>query len=250
MLERVALAQPPMDTPIERLMTQPVHTLDAAQSVQDAVLLMSRHGLRHVPVTEHGRVVAMVSERDLFALQRLSARRLGSRLREAADLQELVAAAPDIRRLARTLLAQGLSARSLTELVSHLNDLLTERVVQLAAQQHGLDLRRACWLAFGSEGRSEQTIATDQDNGLVFASDGPTPIAAPGWPWGSRSTTRSTPAATRCARAASWPASRTAASASTNGSRASATGSSRARPRTCSRPASTSTSGRWPATRR
>ncbi len=172
-LERVALAQSTMDTPIERLMTHPVHTLDAAQSVQDAVLLMSRHGVRHVPVTEHGRVVSMVSERDLFALQRLSARRLGSRLREAADLQELIAVAPDIRRLARALMAQGLSARALTELVSRLNDLLTERVVQLAAQQLGLDLTRACWLAFGSEGRSEQTIATDQDNGLVFASDRP-----------------------------------------------------------------------------
>jgi CBS domain-containing protein len=46
-LERVALSQPPMDTPIERLMTRPVHALDAAQSVQDAVLLMSRHGVRH-----------------------------------------------------------------------------------------------------------------------------------------------------------------------------------------------------------
>jgi CBS domain-containing protein len=26
-----------------------------------------------------------------------------------------------------------------------------------------------CWLAFGSEGRFEQTLSTDQDNGLVFA---------------------------------------------------------------------------------
>jgi CBS domain-containing protein len=169
-LERVALAQPPMDTPIEQLMTHPVQTLDVAQGVQDAVLLMSRHGVRHVPVTEHGRVVAMVSERDLFALQRLSLRRLSGRLREAADPGELIAAAPDIRRLAQTLLAQGLSARSLTELVSHLNDVLTERAVQLAARQHGLDLDQACWLAFGSEGRSEQTIATDQDNGLVLRS--------------------------------------------------------------------------------
>jgi len=173
LLERVALAQPPMGTPIAELMTRPVHTLDAAHSVQDAALLMSRYGLRHVPVTEHGRVVAMVSERDLFALQRLSLRRIGGRLREAADLQALVATAPDIRHLAHALLAQGLSARSLTELVSHLNDLLTERAVQLVAQQQGLDLKRACWLAFGSEGRSEQTIATDQDNGLVFAGDDP-----------------------------------------------------------------------------
>jgi CBS domain-containing protein len=171
LLERVALAQPPMATPIAELMTRPVHTLDAAHSVQDAALLMSRHGLRHVPVTEHGRVVAMVSERDLFALQRLSLRRIGGRLREAADLQELVASAPDIRHLAHALLGQGLSARSLTELISHLNDLLAERAVQLVARQRGLDLQRACWLAFGSEGRSEQTIATDQDNGLVFAGD-------------------------------------------------------------------------------
>ncbi len=173
LLERVALAQPSMDTPVAELMTRPVHTLDAAHSVQDAALLMSRHGLRHVPVTEHGRVVAIVSERDLFALQRLSLRRIGGRLREAADLQELVATAPDIRHLAHALLAQGLSARSLTELISHLNDLLTERAVQLVAQQQGVDLTRACWLSFGSEGRSEQTIATDQDNGLVFAADDP-----------------------------------------------------------------------------
>jgi CBS domain-containing protein len=115
----------------------------------------------------------MVSERDLFALQRLSLRRLSGRLREAADLGELIAAAPDIRRLAHTLMAQGLSARTLTELVSHLNDVLTERAVQLAARSHGLDLEQACWLAFGSEGRLEQTIATDQDNGLVLRSARP-----------------------------------------------------------------------------
>ena len=171
LLDRVALARPPMATPIAELMTQPVHTLDAGHSVQDAALLMSRHGLRHVPVTEHGRVVAMVSEHDLFALQRLSLRRIGGRLREAADLQALSDAAPEIRQLAHALLGQGLSARSLTELISHLNDLLTERAVQLVAAQRGLPLEPVCWLAFGSEGRGEQTIATDQDNGLVFAAE-------------------------------------------------------------------------------
>jgi CBS domain-containing protein len=36
-----------------------------------------------------------------------------------------------------------------------------------------MDLGQACWLAFGSEGRGEQTVATDQDNGLVFASTDP-----------------------------------------------------------------------------
>jgi CBS domain-containing protein len=170
LLQRVALAQPPMDTPTAALMSRPVLTLDVGQRLQDAALLMSRHGMRHVPVTEAGRVVAMVSERDLFALQRLSLRHIGNALRAAESIDALVAAAPDIRRLASTLLAQGLAAGSLTELISHLNDLLTERAVVLAARQQGLDLQRGCWLAFGSEGRGEQTIATDQDNGLVFDS--------------------------------------------------------------------------------
>jgi CBS domain-containing protein len=76
-----------------------------------------------------------------------------------------------IREFARNLLGQGVHARQLTELVSHLNDLLAERLVELVAARRGLDLSRACWLAFGSEGRSEQTVATDQDNGLVFDSD-------------------------------------------------------------------------------
>jgi CBS domain-containing protein len=94
-------------------------------------------------------------------------------IRAACDLPALAGAAHDIRRLARRLLEHGLPARQLTGLVSHLNDVLTAHLVGLLAAEAGMDLGRACWLAFGSEGRSEQTIATDQDNGLVFESDEP-----------------------------------------------------------------------------
>jgi CBS domain-containing protein len=62
-------------------------------------------------------------------------------------------------------------ARQLTALISHLNDVLTERLLDLKAAQHGVDLTRLCWLALGSEGRGEQTIATDQDNALILPDD-------------------------------------------------------------------------------
>jgi CBS domain-containing protein len=180
-LERVALARPPESTPIDAVMSSPVCTLPIHGTAQQAALAMSRHGVRHLPLTDdRGQVVSVVSERDLFALQRLSLKHVsgiiravsvapGRDWREARDA--LVACGEAIRRLARHLLTQGLSARSLTEMLSHLNDLLTERIVRLAAASHVLDLSRAAWVAFGSEGRSEQTIATDQDNGLVLADD-------------------------------------------------------------------------------
>lgn len=173
LLARVTLPQLSLSTPIEQVMSSPVHVLGASDTAQDAALLMSRHGIRHVVVASAGRVLGVVSERDLFALQRLSIKQVGNALREAGDVAALRAAAADIRSLAMQLLAQGVHARQLTELISQLNDRLTARLVELLAAQQGLDLRLACWLAFGSEGREEQTLATDQDNGLVFVSDAP-----------------------------------------------------------------------------
>ena len=172
-LGRVTLPQRPLTTAIATVMSQPLQCLSTTQTLQEAVLLMSRHGIRHVPITEDGRLVSIVSERDLFALQRLSLKQVSTQIRAAADLPALQAVAGQIRRLAGQLMGQGVQARQITELISHLNDLLTERLVQITAQRHGLDLARACWLAFGSEGRGEQTVATDQDNGLVFDSDDP-----------------------------------------------------------------------------
>lgn len=173
MIERIILPQLSLQAPVGQVMSTPLHTLDADATALDAALLMSRRGIRHVPVTRGERIVGIVSERDLFAMQRLSIKQAGAAIRRATDLAELQAAAADIRQLAARLLAQGIGARHLSALISHLNDVLTVRAVELAARQHELDLSRACWLAFGSEGRSEQTIATDQDNGLVFESDDP-----------------------------------------------------------------------------
>ncbi len=171
-LGRITLPGLSLATPIGAVMSQPLHSLTTRHTAQDAALLMSRHGIRHVPVAdEAGRVVGILSERDLFALQRLSLKQVGSAIRAAADVTTLQQVAADIRRFARNLLGQGVHARQLTELISHLNDVLTERLVTLVAGQHQIDLARVCWLAFGSEGRSEQTIATDQDNGIVFTSD-------------------------------------------------------------------------------
>ena len=179
-LDRVTLSQHPLDAPIEKVMSTPVLGLDAARTLHDAALLMAREGLRHVPVLEQGCLVNLVSERDLFVLQGLSIRQLSDDLGAAEDLATLQLLAQRIRRFAAQLLAQGVQARQLTELISHLNDCLTARLVQQVAHRRGLDLGRACWLAFGSEGREEQTISTDQDNGLIFISDKPD-ADRPGW---------------------------------------------------------------------
>ncbi len=168
-LGRVTLAGVGLDTPIGQVMVHPVRTLGLQQTAEDAALLMSRHHLRHVPVVNAaGELAGLVSERDLFAMQRLSLKQVSSAIRAAPDLPAVRQSAQDIRRFAKSLLSQGVQARQLTALISHLNDVLAQRLVELYAQAHGVHGLQWCWIALGSEGRSEQTISTDQDNALIL----------------------------------------------------------------------------------
>lgn len=169
-----------LDTPIERVMNRPVRALNIHHTAYDAALFMTRHNIRHVPVLDGETLVNIVSERDLFTHQRLSLKTLSGAIQNATDAITLQACASDIRRFARTLLGQGIRARQLTALISQLNDQLTNRLIHLLAREHGRDLTRFSWIALGSEGRGEQTIATDQDNAIVFVSDDPE-TDRPGW---------------------------------------------------------------------
>ncbi len=157
------------DGPIGGLMSPNPITLAEDATLMEAALAMARHGIRHVIVTRDAKLSGVISERDLFARQRVSLSRTAGRIAAAGGLGELVEAAADVRRLARHLLAHGIAAEPLTGMISALNDSLSRRVIELAR------VRRApggpwCWLALGSEGRVEQTFATDQDNALIIDS--------------------------------------------------------------------------------
>jgi CBS domain-containing protein len=114
-----------------------------------------------------GRLTGVISERDLFTLQRASLRRAADRIRSAGSVGALAEAAADIRQLARSLLVQGMGAEQLTEVVSALNDSLVRRLIDMIAARRALP-GGWCWIALGSEGRMEQTLATDQDNALIL----------------------------------------------------------------------------------
>ncbi len=172
LLSRVALDGRDLQQPIAIVMTPDPVRLPAHASAYEAALAMARHGIRHVLVMEDGRCVGVVSERDLFSVQRVGLTQISTNVRNAKEIAELATIAADIRALAHSMLAQGVGAEQLTQLISTLNDLLTVRVIELVAARFDLSGIRYCWLALGSEGRMEQTLATDQDNGIVFAADG------------------------------------------------------------------------------
>ncbi len=168
---RVALADVALASPISLVMTPQPTCLAAEAPLFEAALAMTKRGIRHVVVVRDGRFAGVVSERDLFALQRVSLQRIAQNIRGGKSVEALREAAEGIRELVRNLLAQGLGAGHVTQVISSLNDILAENLVRIVAARHQLQ-GNWCWIALGSEGRSEQTLATDQDNALILDDTG------------------------------------------------------------------------------
>lgn len=66
------------------------------------------------------------------------------------------------------MLAHGASSTQITHIITLLNDHTVCRVIELAIEEKGDPGVPFTWLCFGSEGRREQTLHTDQDNGIIF----------------------------------------------------------------------------------
>ncbi|MDC7707044.1 DUF294 nucleotidyltransferase-like domain-containing protein [Vogesella indigofera] len=168
-LKRVVLPKLALDCPISQVMSRKPHTLPQDATAYDAALAMAMHGIRHVlAVDDDNLVLGVISERDLFAMQRVGLRQLRYAVETAADIATLQQVGRDLRQFTMNMLGQGVGAEQLTQFISALNDGITRRVIELNLQQHDLYGVDWAWLSFGSEGREEQTFSTDQDNGIIY----------------------------------------------------------------------------------
>ncbi|WP_285960205.1 putative nucleotidyltransferase substrate binding domain-containing protein [Pseudomonas tohonis] len=153
---------------IAGLMTQQPFHLPPDASAFDAAIAMTERHIAHVCVVEDGRLRGVVSERDLFSLQRVDLVHLARTIRHAGRVETLAALRSDIQRLVDSMLAHGASSTQITHIITLLNDHTVCRVIELAIEEQGDPGVPFTWLCFGSEGRREQTLHTDQDNGILF----------------------------------------------------------------------------------
>lgn len=170
MIERVVLPSIDLDVPVVGVMTGGVVALPGDASPHLARLMLARHGLRHLVVTDGaGRLVGVLSRSDLYASRFAGSDDLVEAIQSARGVDSLAQAAARVREAATAMVELGEGSGAVGEWIAMLNDLVVQAAIDLAEAEIDIPLVPWCWLAFGSEGRLEQTLATDQDNGLIFA---------------------------------------------------------------------------------
>jgi CBS domain-containing protein len=163
----VVLQRMPVDAPVRPLTRWEVVSLSPDDFVHSALVLMTKAAKRRVAVHDGTRYVGFLDDVTLLSFMAGNSLLVAGRIDRAAAPGELTAAAAEIGTQVRLLRRQGVKIEVIAELVSDLNRRLFARLFELIAPPA---IRSGgCLVVMGSEGRGEQTIRTDQDNGLILA---------------------------------------------------------------------------------
>ena len=154
--------------PVIDIATVAPMTMDVRKPAFDALLLMARHNIHHVPVMDGDAVAGMITATDVTEQHSTSAVYLAGDIYKQTTVEALAAAAARVRALQQNLAAAGATAYSTGHIITAITDAITCRLLQLAEAKFGPAPVDYVWVAAGSQARSEQTAKSDQDNCLVL----------------------------------------------------------------------------------
>ena len=155
--------------PVTQVMSTPVITASIDATLFDCMLTMVERGIHHLPIVDaRGHARGVLTHDDLLRYVFHSPASLHKRIRRL-DLDAPASSyGSEVAGLVAQLVNSGLGSVQIGSMVATLNDTLVARFCTLAQERLGPPPVPYVWIAFGSEGRREQALMTDQDNALVF----------------------------------------------------------------------------------
>jgi CBS domain-containing protein len=169
------------DAPVSTAMTSPAFTSGPDRLASDVLLDMLDRGMRHCPVVSAtGAILGVLSDADLVAVETGSSFYLRQAIGRAQTVDQVVAAASDLRPTVLALHDARVDAANIAAIFTVVLDALTRRLLELAVAARGADAPSFAWLALGSQARRESGPGSDIDNAIVcFDEDGDDPSALP-----------------------------------------------------------------------
>ncbi|WP_432463845.1 MULTISPECIES: DUF294 nucleotidyltransferase-like domain-containing protein [unclassified Agarivorans] len=166
LLHAAVLVQQSLDTPVSQLANFNLISVNKGDFLFNAMLLMTRNNIERVVVKDEQKIIGVMEMSHLLSLFSTHSHVLALRIARASSIEELSEAALTLNRLVENLCNNGIRTLFVMKLLATMNEQIIHRVFDLSIdpEHHS----HVCLMVMGSEGRAEQIIKTDQDNGLVL----------------------------------------------------------------------------------
>jgi CBS domain-containing protein len=157
------------DSLVADVMTASPVTLSPNSLVMQAQTLMSESNIHHLPIVdEEHQAVGMLTAADLLRHQELSPLLLINLLHRQQSVESLARVCKQWPTLIINLIVTDMKAADVGKVLATVSDNLTRRLIELALEKFGPAPMDFQFLVFGSQARRDQSLGSDQDNGLML----------------------------------------------------------------------------------
>ena len=162
-------AGPGAGSPVSGIMSARILSLPEQSSVFEAWVMMTQNTISHLFITNSsGEITGVVTGDDILAIQHYSPAVLLREIRKSGMPDEIIKANAILPYLITTLIESGAKPQNINHLTTQVNDAIVRKLVEFAIHELGTPPAAFSFMIFGSEGREEQTLNTDQDNAIIY----------------------------------------------------------------------------------
>ncbi len=152
---------------ISQIQSYPIVSIREGELLFNVLLLMTGRAIKHLPVlNEKEEVIGLLELIDLLSHFANQSHIIHVQIAKASDISSVIDASKRIDLMIRTLHMKGVKSRYIARLVSEMHKKMYAKLFELIFPKKWHD--RCTLILLGSEGRGEQILRTDQDNGIIF----------------------------------------------------------------------------------
>jgi CBS domain-containing protein len=156
------------DTPVEEVMTTELLWLDHKAFVFEAMLVMLRKNVHHLPILRGKTIIGILEMTDIVRYESQSSLLLVRTIFIQNSIEELAAMSTQVKNCFTRMVNEGGNSRMIGSAMAVIGRSFIQRLAELAEKKYGPPPVSYCILILGSMARDEQLIVTDQDNALIL----------------------------------------------------------------------------------
>jgi len=161
----------PDTTPAHQIMSHEMAMIEDSEYLFEALLIMLRLNLHHLPVTRKGQPAGVMSMSDILRHESQSSLLMVRGIHWQTNVDELARFTRQLPSVFVRMVNEDANSHMIGSAMSVIGRTIKQRLLELAEEKYGPPPVPYCFLALGSMARDEQLIVTDQDNALILHDD-------------------------------------------------------------------------------
>ncbi|MEN8220581.1 MAG: putative nucleotidyltransferase substrate binding domain-containing protein [Pseudomonadota bacterium] len=164
--DHIVLQRYSIDHPIAHIASYNLITLSPQDLLLHALLVMLRHSIKHLLIKKNDKIIGILEQIDLLSYLSNHTRLIAVQIERAKNKEELKIASHNMTDMIKAFYANGIKIKYMMQLINELNQQIFKKLYTFIAPPALLE--NSCLIIMGSEGRGEQILKTDQDNGIIL----------------------------------------------------------------------------------